>query len=36
MYIMIPVAGVCMIYFIALKMLGIDTNEKPKTAEEEK
>lgn len=36
MYIMIPVAGVCMIYFIALKMLGINTNEKPKTAEEKK
>jgi len=34
MYIMIPVAGICMVYFIALKMLGINTEEKPEQKED--
>ena len=27
MYIMIPVAGLCMMYFVAMKMLGIQADE---------
>lgn len=37
MYIMIPVAGLCIVYFVALKMLGVETEKDERIdAKEEK